>query len=181
MRRCASSRRRRGGSPAALAVIAVLASVFVAGCSQKSTHDAVVPQAPVTISPCPIVTTGPHTWPAGTPSDLPWPITGKQGTITTNDGLNFIRFSSSQALRDELLPMLKALRNNGYAIGRGDAEANEADIPFAKGSLHGLYKMVRIEQCHTEWVLAVGQSSQGGTGPTAPSFSPHPSAAPLPF
>jgi hypothetical protein len=66
-------------------------------------------------------------------------------------------------------------------MGRGDAELTEADTPFQKGRLHGLYKVVSSNPERTEWLLAVQQDNSVpfATGSVGPSAAP--TSAPPPF
>jgi hypothetical protein len=177
--------------------LAVLAAVLlVAGCSggepaaspqaapsasASPTPDAGV-RRPVTACPDTGATTG--TWPAGVPADLPVPPTAQIGKAeTTADGLTLVRFTTSQSVRQGVLFLIQNLQPAGYTLGRGDAEAIEADAPFVKGSLNGLMKMISRAPCRTEWILALqkaGRAKPGGA-PLLPPVNPQASPSPLPF
>ncbi len=67
----------------------------------------------------------------------------------------------------------------GYTLGRGDAEAIEADVPFSRGELRGLLKMVAQEPCRTQWILAL--QTQPAAGQDAPLLTPVTTASPSPL
>ncbi len=120
-------------------------------------------------------------WPQGVPADLPKPpAAGGAKEQSNKDGLTVVTFSTAASLREGVLFLVKALPAAGYTVGRGDAEATEADVPFVKGALRGVLRMVAVEQCRTDWLMAVAQggATTGGGSPLLPS---RPSASPLPF
>lgn len=161
------------------------AAALVAGCSSAASP-AAVPAAgttPVPASPasCPPTGEGRFPWPAGVPDDLPQP----PGAVLTSSapgagGLTVVRFTTSQSLREGVLYLVRALQPAGYTLGRGDAEAAEADAPFTKGSLRGIYRMVAREPCATDWLLAVAPASPGAA-PLLPASTGSAPPSPLPF
>ena len=166
-------------------VAAVVAAGVLTGCSGSSSNAA--PASPVkTFSPppCPSVTTPKATkWPAYVPADLPRPEHATiQQAQTTSDGVHIVRFTTQTSLRTGVLFVVEKLPKAGYVLGRGDAEANEADAPFVHGNTRGLVRMLAIEPCKTLWLLAtVDASAQTGGSPLLPTHSPSGSASPLPF
>lgn len=177
---------------AALALLALL----LTGCSgaaagpsgRASGAGAAAPVATQAASPsptpspdCPAGRKG-ERWPQGVPADLPVPPTAKIATTDVRpDGLTLVRFSTTQSIRQGIVFLVGALQPAGYAIGRGDAEAVEADVPFTKGPLRGLMKMIAQGDCTTQWVLAL--QKQAGVTPGAPLLPRAASASPssLPF
>lgn len=136
------------------------------------------PSAPPT---CP-ASGGDARWPAGVPADLPVPPTASIGSVEKSaDGLTLVRFTTAQSVRDGVVFLAKALQPAGYTLGRGDAEAIEADVPFSKGELRGLLKMIAEEPCRTQWILAL--QTEPAAAQTAPLLPPVTSASPsaLPF
>lgn len=138
-------------------------------------------------SPSPLPTCGPpqtkpYTWPAAFPQDLPrLPGVVLGETRQTSDGLSIVKFTTQTSLRDGVLFIVKRLPPAGYTLGRGDAEATEADAPFTKGELRGVLRGSAISLCSTQWILAVTRVRLGGTGsPLLPSNT-GPSPSPLPF
>ena len=116
------------------------------------------------------------------PGDLPKPPGAVLSSSTAGaGGLTIVRFSTDQALRDGVLHLVRSLRPAGYTLGRGDAEAAEADAPFTKGSLRGIYRLVAREPCATDWLLAVTQGEDGPAGPLLPPPSGSAPPSPLPF
>ena len=127
---------------------------------------------------------GPTTleWPAGVPADLPRPPGAVFTSTTAGAGdLTIVRFSTDQALRDGVLHLVRELRPAGYTLGRGDAEAAEADAPFTKGALRGIYRLVARSACATDWLLAVTKGEDGAAGPLLPPPAGTASPSPLPF
>ncbi len=174
----------------------LLAVVLLSGCSGASPASAPASPAALPSSPaaspaavavtatCPAtVPTG--TWPAGVPDDLPVPPTAAiAGTTKNPDGLTLVRFSTTQSVRQGVIFLTTALQPAGFTLGRGDAEAIEADVPFSRGALRGLMKMIAQEDCRTNWILALqtaGSAATGGIGSPAPLLSPVPRASPSPL
>ncbi len=93
--------------------------------------------------------------------------------------MRVVRFTTQDSLRQGVLFVVRALPAAGYAVGRGDAEAAEADAPFSRGDLRGVYRMVARDTCTTDWLLALTSSSGGAPGPLLPT--PTGSTSPLPF
>lgn len=168
---------RRAG---AIVIVAVLA-IAVGGCAKKSPVAVVTQPSPAPLPTCAPATVPPQTWPIEVPADLPKPKSSKLSAVTQENGVTIVRFDTSTSLREGLIPLLSGLRSGGFEIGRGDAEAREADVPFARTGVRGIFKMVAVADCHTTWVLGVTRQGSVGTGPTLPGFSPPPSAHPLPF
>lgn len=175
--------------PLALALAAL--PVLLAGCSSSSE-----PAAPQAVGPSPVASSAPLPtrsspacapstsaaldWPKGVPADLPKPPAATAATTQNReDGLTVVTFSTAATLREGVLFLVKALPAAGYTLGRGDAEATEADVPFVKGGVRGVLRMVAVEQCRTDWLLAIaaGGAPTGGS-PLLPS---RPSSSPLPF
>jgi hypothetical protein len=122
------------------------------------------------------------TWPAGVPADLPQPPNAELGQSSVEpNGLTLVRFATRTSLRQSVVFILCTLPKAGYVMGRGDAELTEADTPFQKGRLHGLYKVVSSNPERTEWLLAVQQDNSVpfATGSVGPSAAP--TSAPPPF
>jgi len=93
-------------------------------------------------------------------------------------GITVVRFSTADSLRDGVLHLVRTLGPAGFTLGRGDSEAGEADAPFIRADLRGVYRMTVRGPCRTDWVLAVTIAPDTGT-PLLPT--PTESAAPLPF
>lgn len=171
------------GIPAALALSgcsseAIGPSVAAPGTTARPTAPT-LPTAPA-LPTCAPAAAASLTWPVGVPADLPKPP-GANGAKeqSRKDGLTVVTFSTATSLREGVQFLVKALPAAGYTVGRGDAETTEADVPFVKDGLRGVLRMVAVEQCRTDWLLAVtsGAATTGGS-PLLPS---RPSASPLPF
>lgn len=177
-------------------LVPVVAAVLaLAGCTSSSDKAAEAPSPSAAASspaPAPAVNTLPtckpaaanatYTWPKPVPTDLPkLPGATLGQTRQTPDGLTIVRFSTSTSLRDGVLFIVKRLPAAGYVLGRGDAEATEADAPFNKGDLRGVLRGISREACATEWLLAVTRRSANGTGNPLLPMRPGVSPSPLPF
>jgi hypothetical protein len=170
----------------------VAAVLALAGCTSSSTPEAAPTSAapsptaaPPMVSRLPTCTPAPavaYTWPKPVPADLPkLPGVTLGQTKQTADGLTVVRFSTATSLREGVLFIVKRLPAAGYVLGRGDAEATEADAPFNKGDLRGVLRGISREACSTEWLLAVTRRSQNGTGNPLLPMRPGVSPSPLPF
>jgi hypothetical protein len=166
--------------PVLLALVLVLAA-----CSGKS-----VPVAQPTVSSdgqaspsnCPSPANTSFRWPAGIPANFPKPPGGRVvSTQTGENGLRIVRLATPLALRQGILFVLTELPRAGYRLGRGDAEASEADAPFQSADVRGVVRVIATaKSCETTWLVAVAGARPSGGTPFAPF--PRPSASPsLPF
>src|SRR4029077_8192696 len=91
-----------------------------------------------------------------------------------------VRTLVPMSLRESVLFVIKEFPKAGFTLGRGDAEATEADAPFQRGdALRGLVRMFATnEPCVTLWLYFVVHNTDA---PYDISYSPPPSATPLPF
>jgi len=162
-----------------LVAVLLLASACGSGDpgSAAPTPTAVQTTAPVG---CP-AGTGTFAWPADVPKELPQPAGASYKVTVRKSGLTSVRFSSPTSLRESLLLVLRELPKRGFTMGRGDAEPAEADVPFGRGDVIGIYKMIVLGPCSTDWLLAVGRKNQLGGSPILPTIKPGPSSSPLPF
>jgi hypothetical protein len=135
-----------------------------------------------TQSACPNVKSKRFTWPQEVPADLPQPPRATfEGTSRTPEGLTIVRFSTAQSLQEAVLFVVREVQKAGFTLGRGDAEPAEADAPFGRGDLRGVYKMLAHADCRTDWLVAVTKTRPNGTSPILPTASRGPSSQPLPF
>jgi hypothetical protein len=123
------------------------------------------------------------TWPAEVPADLPKPPGSKLTDVQERtDGLTVVMFTTPTSIRESVLFVIQALPAAGYTLARGDAENTEADAPFVKGELRGVLRMIAVEACRTDWLMAITTGSTAGApGGGAPLLPPRPDASPLPF
>ena len=138
-----------------------------------------VAQAAPTCGPAPATAL---TWPKEVPSDLPKP---PGATLTEvqkrTDGLTVVMFTTPISIRESVLFLIEALPAAGYTLARGDAENTEADAPFVKGGLRGVMRMIAVEPCRTDWLMAITTGTTGAPGGGSPLLPPRPNASPLPF
>lgn len=131
---------------------------------------------------CPAPAAASLTWPASVPADLPTPAgAALTSSSTGNDGLTTVRFSTDQSLQQGVVHLVDMLPSAGFTLGRGDAEAAEADVPFTRGDVRGLFRMVAREPCTTDWVLAVTSAAGAAAGTPLLPLRPSASTSPLPF
>jgi hypothetical protein len=122
-------------------------------------------------------------WPVEVPQDMPKVPNGKiVHDFATPDGVHVTELMVPDSLRESVLFVVRRLPKAGFALGRGDAEATEADAPFVHGSVRGLVRMVELGDCRTEWLLAtVNAVSGNGNSPLLTPHTPSGSPSPLPF
>src|SRR4051794_13465587 len=173
-----------------LAAVGTLAltTVGLTACGGSSSGtDAVATPAPVTTSAapdCPKPSAAkPAQWSAKVPADLPKPPNAHiDDEETTQDGVHIVKFTTQTSLRDSVLFVVQRLPDAGYVLGRGDAEASEADAPFVHGDIRGLIRMLQIGLCQTQWLLAtVDTAAATGNSPLLTPHTPTGSPSPLPF
>jgi hypothetical protein len=115
------------------------------------------PTATSTPAACPRPTGPAVHWPAGVPAGVPLPPGSTIDTATTDNGIQRIRFHLPLSFRESVLLYLSDLPDNGFTVGTGDAEAEEADIPFSgKGAELSLQLRALPDPCRTEGVLVAG-------------------------
>lgn len=162
--------------PVILPLVGVL--LLTGACSGGDTAK---PAPAVTAAPSPACPGGKTNlaWPAEVPATLPKPPGAVFKAVARRNGITSVRFSTPTSLREGLLFVLRELPRSGFTIGRGDAEPAEADVPFGRGNLQGIYKMIILGTCSTDWLVAVTQARRGGS----PILTPNPGASstPLPF
>ena len=117
------------------------------------------------------------------PADLPKPPNATiDDADTAPDGVRIVKFTTPQSLREAVLFVVQELPKAGYVLGRGDAEATEADAPFVHNDTRGLLRMIATGDCRTQWLLAtIDTSAPTGGSPLLPAHSPSGSSSPLPF
>jgi hypothetical protein len=174
-----------------LALAAGTALVLLTGCAGSSESAQPSPQPSPSASPaavhalptCQPAAATKYAWPQPVPADLPkLPGAALGETKRTADGLTIVRFSTRTSLREGVLFIVRNLPPAGYVLGRGDAEATEADAPFSKGVLRGVLRGISREVCATEWLLAVTRTKPGaGTGNPLLPMRQGASPSPLPF
>ena len=167
---------------------ALLITVGLTGCSGSSGSSAAPRPSAATTSAatptCPAPSNvKPVQWPAKVPADLPKPPGARiDDTQNTSDGVHIVKFTTQTSLRDSVIFVVQKLPKAGYTLGRGDAEASEADAPFVHGDIRGLIRMLQVGLCQTQWLLAtVDTSASTGNSPLLTPHTPSTSPSPLPF
>lgn len=102
----------------------------------------------------------PLTWPAAVPRDFPKPpgailtavkqlppksVDAKPGVV--------VSLTVPAGLHEEILYVNRTLLAARFALGRGDAEQVEADIPFTRADVTGQLRLRRATTCRTTWIL----------------------------
>jgi hypothetical protein len=171
---------------AIVAVTAAAAAVSLTGCGGSGPTAAQTPP-PAAVTPtassCPSPTTAAKTsWPAYLPADLPRPPHAHvQRQQTANGGVHVLQFTTPTSLRESVLFVVNSYPKAGYVLGRGDAEATEADAPFVHGSVRGLVRMISTSVCETTWLLATVDTQGTNNSPLLPPHTPSGTPSPLPF
>ena len=177
--------RTRGASCLAFAALAAALTACGGSSSPESSTSVAPVVRPTTPPTCPTPSTSkPTKWPVQVPHDLPKPanaiIQGKP--LTTSDGVRIVKFATPTSLRESVLFVVRKLPKAGYVLGRGDAEATEADAPFIHGNIRGLVRMLELGPCQTLWLFAsVDASSPNTNSPLLTPHTPTGSPSPLPF
>jgi hypothetical protein len=166
------------------ALAAAALAVVLTGCGASSAGPVAATGSPKpSLSPQACSTKG-HTttthWPQSVPKELPKPpnATINEPPSTTTDGVHIVKFTTPTSLRESVLFVVQRFPKAGFALGRGDAEATEADAPFQHEGTTGLVRMLLMGECQTQWLLATVDTAHH-----SPLLVPHPSgsASPLPF
>lgn len=179
--------RTRGASCLALvALAAALTACGGSGSAPTAGSASSIASAPTATTPSPCATPAhpqPTKWPSRVPADLPKPPNATiQDQMTASDGVHILKFSTPTSLRESVIFVVNKLPKAGYVLGRGDAEAAEADAPFIHGNIRGLVRMLETGPCRTLWLLAtVDASAQNPTSPLLTPHTPSGSPSPLPF
>lgn len=174
----------RGGVKLITATMCAVVVSALAGCSGGSKAVTGPSPHPIPTPTCPSVTATPSPTPkkfAGAlskvPFDLPMPDNiSIIDASTTQDGIQVLKFTTPTTLRQTVLFMVDRYPKAGYVLGRGDAEATEADAPFVKNKVRGLTRVASLEACKTLWLIAVAPTSNTSGG-TSPLLSPHPTSS----
>jgi hypothetical protein len=113
------------------------------------------------------------------PADLPRPPSSNRPIVAlTNANLTVVQFTAQISLAEGVLFVLDQYRRAGFTLGRGDAEFNQADAPFARTGVFGQVRINGTAPCRTTWLVAIGAPSAGTSPLLAP---PSTSPSPLPF
>ncbi|MFN2537939.1 MAG: hypothetical protein ABR549_07260 [Mycobacteriales bacterium] len=169
--------------------VAVGTVLLLSGCSGSSGTasrptggPSVAPAPTPSPTPCPTRPGKPYQWPAAMPDDLPKPPGSRLlSTTTSPDKVTIVRLTSTLSLQQSVLFVLSTVDKAGFTLGRGDAEPSEADAPFGRGDVRGVYKVVARDTCVTDWLVATAKVTFGGNSPVLPTASRGPSSSPLPF
>lgn len=132
---------------------------------------------------CPSAAPTDFRWPEEVPDDLPTPPGARLTEVQErSDGLTVVMFTTPISIRDAVLFLIEQMPAAGYTLARGDAENAEADAPFVKDDLRGVMRMLAVEECRTDWLMAITTGvPAGGPGGGTPLLPPRPGASPLPF
>ena len=169
-------------------LLPLLALVALTGCSDSGDPTATTSPAPTRTaatppSACPAPAGTELDWPAAVPADLPKPPGASEAQVESRtDGLTVVKFTTPISIRESVLFVIDAMPKAGYTLARGDAENTEADAPFVKGDLRGVLRMIAVQECRTDWLMALARATPGGApGGGAPLLPGRPNASPLPF
>jgi len=178
--------RTRGASCIALAALTAVLTACGGSSGSPDAGSASLAPSPTPTAPAPCATPAhpkPTKWPAHVPADLPKPPNATiQDQMTASDGVHIVKFATPTSLRESVIFVVNKLPKAGYVLGRGDAEAAEADAPFIHGNVRGLVRMLETGPCQTLWLLAtVNANAQNPNSPLLTPHTPTGSPSPLPF
>jgi hypothetical protein len=159
------------------------------GCAGSGSDPQAAPSATPTIGipartapTCPSPAAGGLRWPEPVPDDLPVPPGATPTEVEErSDGLTVVTFSTPTSIREAVLFLIEQMPAAGYTLARGDAENVEADVPFVKGDLRGVMRMIAVAECRTDWLMALATAAPTDGAPGGPLLPPRPNASPLPF
>jgi hypothetical protein len=116
------------------------------------------------LTPCPVPTTTAVPFPSGEPADLPRPGFAADPHVLDSQapGVEVLTFTTAQSLRDAVLYVTQAYPAAGWVLGEGDSEQDEADIPFARGPVHGKLRLSGDDACSTTWTVATVSGTATG-------------------
>ena len=158
----------------------LLAQVLTAcsgGGSSAATPTATLRPTP---APCPGVSQPSQvgSWPAPLPADLPKPPSGtKARVLQANEVVTIVAVQTTLSLREATIFVLREFPKKGFTLGRGDAEAGQADAPFVRNGVFGQVRLNVVDNCRTQWMVAIGAARQG-TSPLLPPPSASPNVLP---
>lgn len=141
------------------------------------------PRLPM-LSACPTSSTPGASFPQGLSSRLPHPTAAQSAHYvpTHVHGVKLLEFTTQMSLRDAVIFVLKQYPSNGWALGRGDSEQHEADVPFAQGAVHGTTRLTGLAACTTRWLVATVVNYGNGNLGNVPQLAPHTAtSSALPF
>jgi hypothetical protein len=130
---------------------------------------------------CPAPKATKPVWPKEVPDIIPKPPGLKIEKVDQSKGnVTQVRTMVPTSLTAAVGFIIKEFPKAGFTLGRGDAEASEADAPFQRGeALRGLVRVFATDQeCSTLWLFAVVRNTNA---PYDISYTPPPSSTPLPF
>ena len=58
-------------------------------------------------------------------------------------------------LHEEVVYVTRTFPLAHFVLGRGDAEEDEADIPFTRADVTGQLRLRRTGECQTTWILTL--------------------------
>lgn len=173
------SRRRFAAVAAVLALGAIIA--FVVTQNKPSAPSKASNPLPTSSANC-LQPKKPIPTPSWFPTDLPLPA----GSFATEEpkeqsGLLRVIFTVNGSLRDFVVHALTTWKQQGYVLGRGEAEPGEAEDNFLKNKRYGIFRAQAIlcDQ-NTTWVLVVMNDPSKKAVPT-PAFTQHTTASPSPL
>lgn len=124
--------------------------------------------APTTSRPTNATPAGPtaKACPSAAPAHFRWPTPIPPGTprpdgATLGDrkqlpvGATVVEVDVPDGLKAQITFVERTFPAAGYQLLRGDAEQDEADIPFRHGTLAGRLRLQGDEPCRTKWILTV--------------------------
>lgn len=169
--------------------LAVALACALAACTGEVDDPAPQPPAAGTPQPternagpsCPPAKSTSPQWPKDVPAIIPRPAgLTIEKTDRSKGNVVQVRTLVPMSIQQSVQFIVREFPKAGFTLGRGDAEATEVDAPFQRGdALRGLVRVfITTDQCQTLWLYAVVRNTGA---PYDISYTPPPSATPLPF
>ncbi len=143
-------------SAAFLALVACSSSAAGPSESNRSSHGS------GSSGPACAAVSGTLTWPTGVPRDLPKPpggmVTATKKLAPSSAGGQpgvVVSVNAPASLHEEVLYVTRTFPLAHFVLGRGDAEKDEADIPFSRADVTGQLRLSRTGECATTWILTL--------------------------
>jgi hypothetical protein len=140
-----------------LAASLAAGAVLLAGCGGDEDPSPPKAAASSTDGACPSPAGDAQHWGGDVPSDIPRLPGMTVDSGDTTQGVQHVYFSVPMSFTDSVASYLEQLPAAGFALGTGDSEESEADIPFSKDGRQFSLKLRGVpDPCRTDGLLSVG-------------------------
>lgn len=167
--------------------VVALALLALTACAGEGDPEArptitTAPRPTRSVPQCPSPPATHPVWPKEIPGIIPKPAGLRIDKVdrASKGNVTQVRTTVPTSLTGAVQFIVTEFPKAGFTLGRGDAEAAEADAPFQRGpGLRGLVRVFATDnECSTLWLYAVVRDT---TAPYNITYTPPPSSTPLPF